>query len=99
MEILSFVYKNQGEIMEDINMASKEKNNLNEIIRGVKGVFVVDNVILPPSTAVLKIWKEVGDGKSVWVEWKFDSYKIRRLISTKSELIELISEIKSKIGD
>ncbi|GAB6101391.1 hypothetical protein JCM16138_06140 [Thermococcus atlanticus] len=96
-EILSFVYENQIEIMEDVNITSKEKTNLDEIIRGVKGVFVVDNVILPPSAAIRKIHRKVRDEKGVWVEWKFDSYKIRRLISTKSEFIGFILEIKSLI--
>jgi len=84
-------------VLQDLNKRSIRKRSSGAGIKGIKGVFIVDGVILPPASAILRIRKEVKYGKRVWVEWSYNSYKIRRAISTEFELNELISEIKSKV--
>ncbi|WP_456449925.1 hypothetical protein [Palaeococcus sp. (in: euryarchaeotes)] len=95
-QILSFVDAHWSEILQDLNKRSIRKRSSRASIKGIKGVFIVDGVILPPVPAILKIRKEVKHGKRVWVEWSYSSYRIRRTISSELELNELISEIKSK---
>ena len=96
-QLISFVDAHWGEILQDLNKRAIRKRSSGADIKGVKGVFIVDGVILTPASAILKIRKELKHGKRVWVEWSYTSYRIRRAISSEFELNELISEIKSEI--
>jgi len=96
-QILSFVDAHWDEILQDLNKRSMRKRSSGASIKGIKGIFIIDGVILPPASAIPKIRKEVKYGKRVWVEWSYNSYRIRRAISSEFELNELISEIKSRI--
>ena len=98
-EILSFISAHWEEILQDVKKSPPQKKHPRKGGMGIKGIFIVDGIILTPAAAISKIYKEVKCGKSVYVEWQYNSYEIRRIISNESELDDLISEIKSRVRD
>ena len=96
-KLISFVNTHWDEILQDLNERSIRRRTSGASIKGIKGVFTVDGEILPPRPAILKIRKEIKNGKRVWVEWSYDSHKVESTICSESELNNLILKIKNTI--